>query len=126
MRLLSKFAMGVSPLNSTMAYIWKLLRMYCMRPEVILFAVLCVVFVAYLHVLEIWSQSIVRRVGYHFGGTSMRSASRMATRSAAERNSWDEKYEFGAVYAVQGRRPRMEDRLVIYEHLISNNRIVAI
>lgn len=114
MRLLSKFAMGVSPLNSTMAYIWKLLRLYCIRPEVILFAVLCVIFVSYLNVLELWSQNVMRRVSYHFGGPlySTRSNASRANRSPAERNSWDEIYDYGAVYAVQGRRPRMEDRYV--------------
>lgn len=112
MRLLSKFAMGISPLNSTMAYIWKLLRLYCMRPEVILFALLCILFVSYLNVLELWSQNVMRRVGHHFGVPlySPRTRDRTTTRSVAERNSWEEIYEYGAVYAVQGRRPRMEDR----------------
>lgn len=112
MRLLSKFAMGVSPLNSTMAYIWKLLRMYCIRPEVILFALLCIIFVSYLNVLESWSQNVMRRVGHHIGMPlySTRSSAIRINRSPAERNSWDEVYDYGAVYAVQGRRPRMEDR----------------
>lgn len=112
MRLLSKFAMGISPLNSTMAYIWKLLRLYCMRPEVILFALLCVIFISYLNVLELWSQNVMRRVGHHFGVPiySPRNSGRISARSPAERNSWDEIHDFGAVYAVQGRRPRMEDR----------------
>lgn len=34
----------------------------------------------------------------------------MPVRSPAERHSWEESHDFGAVYAVQGRRPRMEDR----------------
>lgn len=112
MRLLSKFAMGVSPLNSTMAYIWKLLRLYCIRPEVILFALLCFLFVSYLNYLELWSQNVMRRVSHHFGVPySPRNSDRTTSnRSPAERHSWDEIYEFGAVYAVQGRRPRMEDR----------------
>lgn len=116
MRLLSKFAMGISPLNSTMAYIWKLLRLYCIRPEVILFAVLCVIFVSYLHVLELWSQNVVRRVSYNLGLPyySPRSTGSSSTRSPAERNSWDEIHDYGGVYAVQGRRPRMEDRLVYH------------
>lgn len=56
----------------------------------------------------------MRRVSYHFGMPlySTRSNASRANRSPAERNSWDELYEYGAVYAVQGRRPRMEDRSV--------------
>ncbi|XP_031619124.1 protein phosphatase 1L [Contarinia nasturtii] len=115
MRLLSKFAMGISPLNSTMAYIWKLLRLYCIRPEVLLFAVLCIIFVSYLHVLELWSQNVMRRVSHHFGVPlySPRNTGRTPARSPAERNSWEEIHDYGAVYAVQGRRPRMEDRYVM-------------
>lgn len=114
MRLLSKFAMGLSPLNSAMAYIWKLLRLYCMRPEVLLFAVLCIIFVSYLNVLELWTNNVMRRVSHHFGVPfSPRNTNRLLARSPAERNSWEETFEYGAVYAVQGRRPRMEDRYVV-------------
>lgn len=111
MRLLSKFAMGITPLNSTMAYIWKLLRLYCMRPETILFATLCIIIVMYIHVLDLWSQNVLRRVGQHFGVPfTVRNMARSPARSPAERNSWEEVYNYGSVYAVQGRRPRMEDR----------------
>lgn len=56
----------------------------------------------------------MRRVGYHFGMQIQpaNNASRASARSPAERNSWEDVYNYGAVYAVQGRRPRMEDRLV--------------
>lgn len=108
MRLLSKFAMGITPLNSTMAYIWKLLRLYCMRPEFVLFALLCIIFVSYLHMLESWSQSLVRRFGSPY--YQSHRAAHSTLRSPAERYSWDESHKYGAVYAVQGRRPRMEDR----------------
>lgn len=113
MRLLSKLAMGVSPLNSTMAYIWKLTRLYFMRPEVVLFTLLCLAVVIYLHMLEIWSQNVLTRVGSSFGFSRRlhrQSSSESAFRSAAERQSWQEEFEHCAVYAVQGRRPRMEDR----------------
>lgn len=118
MRLLSKLAMGVSPLNSTMAYIWKLMRLYFMRPEVVLFTMLCVAIVIYLHMLEIWSQNVLTRVGSTFGFSrrlSRQSSSEAAFRSAAERQSWQEEYIHSAVYAIQGRRPRMEDRFVLVQ-----------
>lgn len=114
MKLLSKLAMGISPLNSTMAYIWKLLRLYFMRPEVVLFTMVCLVIVIYLHMLDIWSQNVLNRFGSSIA--YLRHASRnhpavtSALRSAAERQSWEEVLDVSAVYAVQGRRPRMEDR----------------
>lgn len=114
MKLLSKLAMGVSPLNSTMAYIWKLLRLYFMRPEVVLFTMVCIVIVIYLHMLDIWSQNVLNRFGSsiaylrHAGRSHLVGTTSM--RSAAERQSWEEIHDVSAVYAVQGRRPRMEDR----------------
>lgn len=114
MKLLSKLAMGVSPLNSTMAYIWKVLRMYLMRPEVILFTMACIVIVIYLQMLDIWSQNVLNRFGsslaYLRQAGRIRSATTSSLRSAAERQSWEEIHDMSAVYAVQGRRPRMEDR----------------
>lgn len=114
MKLLSKLAMGVSPLNSTMAYIWKLLRLYFMRPEVVLFTMVCIVIVIYLHMLDIWSQNVLNRFGssiaYLRQAGRSHTAGRPSLRSAAERQSWEEIFESSAVYAVQGRRPRMEDR----------------
>lgn len=118
MKLLSKLAMGVSPLNSTMAYIWKLLRLYFMRPEVVLLTMFFIVIVMYLNMLESWTQTVMNRVGSSFG--FIRQAGRSQTssnsplRSPAERQSWEDICENSAVFAIQGRRPRMEDRLVCF------------
>lgn len=86
-----------------MAYKWKLLRFYYMRLDVILFAV--------VFVLELCGQNFVQCVDHDFDAPSYSdSAGRENSKSPAERNSGEEKYDFGAVYAVQGRRPYMEDR----------------
>lgn len=114
MRLLSKFAMGVTPLNSTLAYIWKLLRLYFIRPEVLLVTLLFIVFLVYLQALEMWSRGLVSRIGTTLSLSSMRYGKSnnhiTSTMSPAERQSWDDRQSVSAVYAVQGRRPRMEDR----------------
>lgn len=116
MKLLSKFAMGVTPLNSTLAYIWKLLRLYFIRPEVLLVTLLFIVFLIYLQALEMWSRGLVSRIGSSLSFDALRQTSRSniisSTTSPAERQSWDERCSVSAVYAVQGRRPRMEDRWV--------------
>lgn len=114
MKLLSRFAMGVPPLNSTLAYIWKLLRLYFIRPEVLLVTLLFIVFLVYLQALEMWSRGLVGRIGSSMSFGSMRQGSRSqlisSTMSPAERQSWEERLGVSAVYAIQGRRPRMEDR----------------
>lgn len=114
MRLLSKFAMGVTPLNSTLAYIWKLLRMYFIRPEVLLVTVLFIVVLVYLQALEMWSRGLVSRIGTTLSFSSMRHGRSnnhiTSTMSPAEKQSWEDRQSVSAAYAVQGRRPRMEDR----------------
>lgn len=110
MKLLSKFAMGVSPLNSTLAYIWKLLRLYFIRPEVVLFTALCIIFLVYINALENWSHSVLSRLSGSLRHGRGRPGLGTVGISAAERQSWEDIRDVSAVYAVQGRRPRMEDR----------------
>lgn len=110
MKLLSKFAMGVSPLNSTLAYIWKLLRLYFIRPEVVLFTALCIIFLVYINALESWSHSVLSRLTGSFRHNRGRPGLGASIYSAAERQCWEDVREVSAVFAIQGRRPRMEDR----------------
>lgn len=109
--------MGVTPLNSTLAYIWKLLRLYFVRPEVLFVTLLFILFLVYLQALEMWSRGLVHRIGSSLSFNGIRQGTRnniiSSTMSPAERQSWDERWSVSAVYAVQGRRPRMEDRYVI-------------
>lgn len=110
MKLLSKFAMGVSPLNSTLAYIWKLLRLYFIRPEVVLLTCLCIIFLVYINALENWSQSVLHRLSGSLRHGRGRPGLGTPILSLAERQSWEDVRDVSAVYAIQGRRPRMEDR----------------
>ncbi|XP_053692977.1 protein phosphatase 1L [Sabethes cyaneus] len=118
MKLLSKFAVGVSPFNSSVGYVWKVMRVYLLKPEVLIAGLLIFVFVLYLQASEVWSRGFIGRISSSFGLTKGTRAGKLALlTSAAEKHSWEEKGGNSAVYAVQGRRPRMEDRFVIDENL---------
>lgn len=118
MKLLSKFAVGVSPFNSSVGYVWKVMRVYLLKPEILIAGLLIFVFVLYLQASEVWSRGFIGKISSSFGLTKGTRAGKLALlSSAAEKHSWEEKGGSSAVYAVQGRRPRMEDRFVIDENL---------
>lgn len=118
MKLLSKFAVGVSPLNSSVGYIWKVMRVYLLKPEVLIAGLLICVFVLYLQASEVWSRGIIGKISSSFGLARGTRAGKLALlTSAAEKHSWEDKRGSSAAYAVQGRRQRMEDRFVIDENI---------
>lgn len=120
MKLLSKFAVGVSPLNSSVGYVWKVMRLYLLKPEVLVAGLLIFVFVLYLQASEVWSRGFIGKISSGLGWTGRggtRPGKLALLTSAAEKHSWDDRRGTSAVYAVQGRRPRMEDRFVIDENI---------
>uniref|UniRef100_A0A182NT70 PPM-type phosphatase domain-containing protein n=1 Tax=Anopheles dirus TaxID=7168 RepID=A0A182NT70_9DIPT len=120
MKLLSKFAVGVTPLNSSLSYVWKVMRVYLLKPEVLIAGLLICLFVLYLQAAEVWSRGFIGRLSNTLGlggKPGGRSGKLSMLASAAEKNSWDERTTGSAVYAVQGRRAKMEDRFVISEDI---------
>uniref|UniRef100_A0A182K1K7 PPM-type phosphatase domain-containing protein n=1 Tax=Anopheles christyi TaxID=43041 RepID=A0A182K1K7_9DIPT len=122
MKLLSKFAVGVTPLNSSLSYVWKVMRVYLLKPEVLIAGLLICLFVLYLQAAEVWSRGFIGRISNSLGLGKVggRSGKLSMLASAAEKNSWDERTTGSAVYAVQGRRAKMEDRFVISENINSS------
>lgn len=67
---------------------------------------------------EVWSRGFIGKISSSFGfSKGPRSGKLALLASAAEKHSWEDKRGTSAVYAVQGRRPRMEDRFVIDENI---------
>nr|XP_040233804.2 protein phosphatase 1L [Anopheles coluzzii] len=122
MKLLSKFAVGVTPLNSSLSYVWKVMRVYLLKPEVLIAGLLICLFVLYLQAAEVWSRGFIGRISNSLGlgKAGGRSGKLSMLASAAEKHSWDERTTGSAVYAVQGRRAKMEDRFVISENINSS------
>jgi protein phosphatase 1L len=117
MKLISRFAVGL-PLNSApVSYLWRLLRIYILKPEVLIFSAILFVILVYLQAVDVWSRTLLGRLTYTIG----RSTSKVqrlqyfvnGSVSGGEKLSWELKEGIVAAYAVQGRRPRMEDRFVV-------------
>lgn len=100
-----KFTSQVSPGNGTIAHFFRIL----LRPEVFLLAIIIFVFCFYLQAIELSANGFITRISNSLRFKS--SANRISFASSiAEKDSWEEKKKQSAVYAVQGRRPHMEDR----------------
>nr|CAD7603787.1 unnamed protein product [Timema genevievae] len=121
MKLLSKFAVGV-PLNyAPISYLWRLLRVYVLKPEIIIFSAVLFIIILYLQVVDVWSRNLLGRLQVTIG----RSTSKVqrlqyfvnGSVTSGDKLSWELKEGNIAAYAVQGRRPRMEDRFVVTEDI---------
>lgn len=123
MKILSKFAVGFSSINSPLAYLWKLCRIYVLRPEVIFCGIILFVLLIYLQAVDVWSRTILGRIQATLG--RQKTASRVLELSghAGDHQSWEEVRQQSAAFAVLGRRPQMEDRFIIEENINNNTAI---
>lgn len=121
MKIMSRIAWGVplnvSPLTYT-SHFWKMLKLYMLRPEVIIFGSIIVLVLMYMQALDVWSRNLLGRLQY----TLNRSKSKVDKTTFfngpnPEKASWELKIGPYAAYAIQGRRPKMEDRFVINENI---------
>ncbi|KAH8412658.1 hypothetical protein KR009_004167 [Drosophila setifemur] len=122
MKILSKFAVGFSSINSPLAYIWKLCRLYVLRPEVIFCGLILFVLLLYLQAVDVWSRSILGRIQATLGRQKAVKMMELSA-SAGDHQSWEEQKQQSSAFAVLGRRPRMEDRFILEENINNNTGI---
>ncbi|XP_012285060.1 protein phosphatase 1L isoform X2 [Orussus abietinus] len=120
MKLMSKLAVGIpagldAAVNAPLGYFWRSIRAYAFKPEVLACGAVLMVMLLYLRAADVWSRTLLGRIQR----TLERSTSKVAKLQflnnvpKGEKFSWELKEGPVAAYAVQGRRPRMEDRFVI-------------
>lgn len=111
MKILSKFAVGFSSLNSPLAYFWKLCRLYVFRPEVIFCGVLLFFLLIYLQAVDTWSRGLLGRIQATLSGRQKSNRIKLLEASGqGDHQSWEAIRSQSSAYAILGRRPRMEDR----------------
>lgn len=113
MKVLSKFTFTSLGLGSStaMAYLWRLCRVYLVRPEVLIGALVIFVLMVYMQAVEVWTRGMVDRVWT----TTTRPSNALrkidlSSASSAEKHSWEKTCAVSAVYSIKGRRATMEDR----------------
>ncbi|BFF96153.1 protein phosphatase 1L [Drosophila madeirensis] len=119
MKILSKFAVGFSSINSPLAYIWKLCRLYVLRPEVVFCGLILFVLLIYLQAVDVWGRSILGRIQASLGRQKTAKMMEMSA-MAGDHQSWEEVKQQSSAFAVLGRRPRMEDRFILEENINNN------
>lgn len=130
MKIMSRIAWGVPFKVSHLTYtthIWRLLRMYVLKPEFVIFGVLIVLVLMYMQAVDVWSRNLLGRLQYTINRGSRTRADKLGLFGLGddvEKASWEVKVGNVAGYAVQGRRPKMEDRFVINDNI--NNTGVAL
>ncbi|KAL0273557.1 UNVERIFIED_CONTAM: hypothetical protein PYX00_006194 [Menopon gallinae] len=116
MKLLSKCGVGL-PLNTALlSYIWKMLRMYILRPETIILSAILIVILLYLQTIDVWTRGLFARLTLNLD-KSFTGNRYLASGKPYGGQSWELKESNIAAYAVQGRRLKMEDRFVINEDI---------
>lgn len=111
-KLISKIIVDISFNMSTFNYIWKLFRMYLLKPEVLIISLLSIILVTYFQSQNNWSNNFLGslRQSLKFSRRMQVPKYKLFNTAEVEKHSWEMKQGPIAVYAVKGRRANMEDR----------------
>lgn len=130
MKIMSRIAWSV-PLKLThitfTSHVWRLLKLYLLKPEFIIFGTLVILVLVYMQAVDVWSRNLLGRLQFTINrpGTKTKvERLSLFSNTDVEKSSWQMKVGAVAAYAVQGRRPKMEDRFVINDNI--NNTGVAL
>ncbi|KAJ8964784.1 hypothetical protein NQ317_010020 [Molorchus minor] len=129
MKIMSRIAWGV-PLKLShitfTSHIWRLLKLYILKPEFVIFGALILLILVYLEAVDVWSRNLIGRLQYTINRPGAKKADKLSffNNMDVEKSCWQMKVGAVAAYAVQGRRPKMEDRFVIHDNI--NNTGVAL
>lgn len=108
-KLLSKVWRSAVPLRSLLGH---QMRIYLLKPETIAFGVLLLVFFTSLNWLDHWCNPLWIKAQHAMGGLRVPFNFRGKLADAGTK-SWQWTSKNVGVYAIQGRRPRMEDRFSV-------------
>ncbi|XP_046401634.1 protein phosphatase 1L [Ischnura elegans] len=121
MKIISRFAVGL-PLNfAPFNYAWKILRWCLLKPEFIVFGAVLFVVLVYLQAVDVWSRTLLAKLQTTIGRTASSKVHRLQLfvngSVDSDKVNWELIEGNVAVYALQGARPRMEDRFVAKENI---------
>ncbi|XP_066255092.1 protein phosphatase 1L isoform X1 [Euwallacea similis] len=122
-KFISRFAwsvpMKLSHITHTsyIAHMWRMLRTYLLRPEIIVCGTMLFLLFFYMHALDLWSRNLLGRLQYTIRPRTKADKLALFGARDVEKYSWQMKVGPVAAYAIQGRRPKMEDRFVINNNI---------
>ncbi|CAH3836211.1 protein phosphatase 1L [Pieris brassicae] len=116
MKILSRFSSSVA-LDTPTSYFWKMVRLYLLRSEVLIFTFGIVVVFMYLQTIGLWSRTLLSRLSHAVNPINAVQRMKLMEGSDADKQSWELKGSLSAVYAIRGRRMHMEDKFIINENI---------
>lgn len=123
MKLISKIGGGIN-LNTQIGpinYGLHIFRHYILKPEMLALAGVVFLVIMYLQLVDAWSRTLLGRLQLSFTKVSMTKAKKLQFFSGSnidgQKQSWQLDTGYIAAYAVQGHRPRMEDRFVVVDNI---------
>ncbi|KAF7994515.1 hypothetical protein HCN44_003987 [Aphidius gifuensis] len=126
MKLLSKFAVGLptsltAGANTPLGYFWRIMRIYALRPEILVCCTILFFIIFYLNAVDIWSRSLFEKINYTLGKTSSKVSKLQFlvgnSGTNSQKQNWELKQKYVAAFAIQGHRAHMEDRFVINDDI---------
>lgn len=118
-KLFSNLFFDITFNMSTLNYIWKMFRIYILKPEILIISILSIIIFTYLQTTQLWTNTIIVAVkkSFTFSKRMQVPKYQLFNTSEIEKHSWDMKEGQIAAFAVKGRRPHMEDRFVINDNI---------
>ncbi|XP_023954744.1 protein phosphatase 1L [Bicyclus anynana] len=118
MKTVSRFSSSVA-FDTPSSYLWKMVRFYCLRSEVLVFTLAIIIFFMYLQTLGLWSRTLLSRLSHAMSPLNAVQRMKLMEGSEADKQSWELKGTLSAAYAIKGRRMHMEDKFIINENINS-------
>ncbi|TGZ54804.1 protein phosphatase 1L [Temnothorax longispinosus] len=126
MKLVSKFAVSIptglnAGINSPLGYLCRIMRIYALKPEVLVCGMILAIILFYIQAVDVWSRALLGKIQYTLGRTTSKvSTLKFLVNDSVNTGvklSWELKQDHIAAYAVQGHRARMEDRFVVNDDM---------
>ncbi|XP_011550613.2 protein phosphatase 1L [Plutella xylostella] len=116
MKIVSRLTSSV-PIDAPVSYLWKMVRLYLLRSEVVVCTLAFILFFMYLQTIELWSRALLSRLSHAMSPMTAVQRMKLMDGSDADKQSWELKASQSAAYAIKGRRMHMEDRFIINENI---------
>lgn len=116
MKIISRFTSSVA-FDTPVSYLWKMVRLYLLRSEVVVFTLGIIIFFMYLQTIELWSRTLLSRLSQAMSPLSAVQRMKLMEGSDSDKQSWELKGSLSAAYAIKGRRMHMEDKFIINENI---------
>lgn len=103
--------------DTPVSYLWKMVRLYLLRSEVLVFTLAIFIFLMYLQTIGLWSRTLLSRLSQAMSPISAVQRMKLMEGSESDKQSWELKGSLSAAYAIKGRRMHMEDKFIINENI---------